>query len=809
MEVGQPVESDRYAIVGGSTARNLKMEASADAFMILSNTLYREKIRAAVREVMCNANDAHLEVGEKRPIEVTVDNDGVTITDFGPGIADKRIVDIYGTYFASTKRDNAAATGGFGLGSKAPFAYTDHFSVTSHHDGKMHVYAMHMGGVETEGAPAIQQMAKMPTDRTGISVSIPLLESGDSLKFIREIKRTAYLGGIKTILNGELIETIDADQLKATGMVVPRMNYLNDENSARVWVLYGSVPYPIDMNPTLRSGIGDVIQCLDLDRFLMLLAKPNSLSVQPSREGLAYNQKTLEELKRLLNAAATKLKIAGGVALRSTVASHVRKTSRDKLHAVMDSVVTDARRTRLAGDIYDPGAINLECLLFRLSASQSMDSINMLARYTRDHARSLLRISRGSARSLNNALVREQDRYLRRRVLRILSVANDASLSKEIYVSDTPWHHVRMNFTNIRRKAGYGSTINARSKTIFIAPNKASITGYENRFNYDGVIDDVKIEKDGFFLIGTPSADQIDRITQRAKAFGFKVVVLKRLTLKSAVKKTTVTAKKRTNVFLTVPLKVRSDDYLPNSNFGNSVNLTIQLKDWSMSETAEAPPYYTFSKNIVSGYKRGYNVFFPARFDISTIADGRVIGLCRNETDLKRFKKAKSKNLTVDLVEEYIRLALKYKRHASIYAIDHREERISSGFGSRLYADEKRVGRIHILHEIVGLKPPTDEHLRLLLLSNFIRTTYTDQPWSKINIAPDPLFEQFRNIISRISNDQPFTYRKREITIVSDDDRAKYSAGIKSVREYLNSILRDSISDCNTAIKITRLLRKA
>ena len=102
---------------------------------ILRTKIYSNAVSALTREIMSNARDAHREIGKPEvPIEVKLPNDldpTFYVRDFGPGITPDRMANIFILYGMSSKRDDNTQTGGFGLGAKTPFAYTDTFNVTS------------------------------------------------------------------------------------------------------------------------------------------------------------------------------------------------------------------------------------------------------------------------------------------------------------------------------------------------------------------------------------------------------------------------------------------------------------------------------------------------------------------------------------------------------------------------------------------------------------------------------------------------------------------------------------------------------
>ena len=112
-----------------------KIKTSAHAFKILSSSLYEDKHLAVMREIACNALDAHIDAGiPEVPIEIILPNDldsVITFIDHGKGMSLEILQKLYTTYFDSTKNESDEQIGGFGLGSKSPFSLTDNFTVIS------------------------------------------------------------------------------------------------------------------------------------------------------------------------------------------------------------------------------------------------------------------------------------------------------------------------------------------------------------------------------------------------------------------------------------------------------------------------------------------------------------------------------------------------------------------------------------------------------------------------------------------------------------------------------------------------------
>jgi HSP90 family molecular chaperone len=114
---------------------------SREAFEILSGGLYQDRILAVIRELSTNAYDAHVAAElngikdrSKRPFDVTLPsklNPIFKIRDYGTGLSESDIFNIYTTYFGSTKQDSNDFIGALGLGSKSPFSIVSSFLVIS------------------------------------------------------------------------------------------------------------------------------------------------------------------------------------------------------------------------------------------------------------------------------------------------------------------------------------------------------------------------------------------------------------------------------------------------------------------------------------------------------------------------------------------------------------------------------------------------------------------------------------------------------------------------------------------------------
>ena len=301
MQVSQQDTHITHAVLGNQESVSMGVSNDAALMHIFSATLYTYPKLATVREIICNAWDAHIAAGiTDRPIEVDVMDGRVTVRDFGYGIAHTKIGEIYGTYGNSTKRDDSTVTGGFGLGSKAPFAYTDNFEVISHHVGQKTIYRVSKSSMEKGGKPTINKIVDMPTQETGMQVSFSLIKESDSAEFLSLIREVIQFGEIPVKLNGNLVILELPMSQSKSGYLINDMRYTI---KGRVKLRYGNVVYPIpehDMYADLYRKVLRNMEILWTHTNIIFMAEPDTITIAPSRETLILTDSTVEAITELL-----------------------------------------------------------------------------------------------------------------------------------------------------------------------------------------------------------------------------------------------------------------------------------------------------------------------------------------------------------------------------------------------------------------------------------------------------------------------------------------------------------------------------
>jgi hypothetical protein len=310
MQVNQISDHVTHAVIGGHKAINFTISDDAELMNVLSKALYTDQQLAVIRETLCNAWDAHIEAGiTDKPFWITLDNDELIIRDFGHGIPLDMIGPVYGTYGGSTKKMNGNVTGGFGLGCKAPFAFTDHFEVTSWNQGTMTVYNMSKSSAEVKGKPGIIPIVSVPTTETGLQVRIKLNHQNDRARFEKLIRRIAQNGEMNCTFNGAVLEKLPFDRVVHNFLITEKQLI---ETKQPILLRYGHVIYPIENDAAFADQYQQIIQILekipthDGNRYcnfnykIVFQAPPNSISITPSREALSMQEGTINTITKLL-----------------------------------------------------------------------------------------------------------------------------------------------------------------------------------------------------------------------------------------------------------------------------------------------------------------------------------------------------------------------------------------------------------------------------------------------------------------------------------------------------------------------------
>ena len=276
----------------------IKESGLAHIFNVLRNQLYSDKILAVIREYSANALDAHAEVSKlDTPIEITLPtklNLNFEVRDFGRGLTETEIGEIYAMYGESTKRGTNEQIGQLGLGSKSGFAYGDNFVITSWVKGKKTVYNAFL---DPSKIGRIAKMEQTDSDEPhGIKITVPV-KADDTESFRHKafslFERFIVTPNIKGVSKEELESQFDPKKViveaddKSWQILSSSSGYGNDS-----FAVMGNIAYPID-NSALNLPYGDnrgkLLQCCPVNLHVPI----GDLEVAASREALQYTDATI------------------------------------------------------------------------------------------------------------------------------------------------------------------------------------------------------------------------------------------------------------------------------------------------------------------------------------------------------------------------------------------------------------------------------------------------------------------------------------------------------------------------------------
>ena len=280
----------------------ISFEANAVAFYAQISGLAKDKIGYPMRELTTNMWDgSRLKYGDNIPEDkipqITLPtplNPTITFRDFGPGMSPEDMKNVYARLYASTKRDSNNQVGGWGLGSKSPYAYlisdngSGSYTVTSYHGGMMRTYVL---SLSQSGAPTMRLLIEAPSDAdTGLEVSFPVRRE-DIAEFHDRARQILWSFEPRPKVTPSLDWKEPVVLSQGDNWTRYKPNTIPFSGPR---VRMGCVMYPFDLRQIKTSGFLDYNDCVLFD------APIGSLKVTLSREELAYDDNTKSTLTRLV-----------------------------------------------------------------------------------------------------------------------------------------------------------------------------------------------------------------------------------------------------------------------------------------------------------------------------------------------------------------------------------------------------------------------------------------------------------------------------------------------------------------------------
>lgn len=275
-------------------------------FDILRNKMYSNPILAICREYSCNARDAHREVGKTDvPIHIHLPNSlepFYKIKDFGPGISPDRMENIFIKYTASTKREDNIQTGGFGLGCKSAFSYSDTFSVITNFNGIQYNYSCF---IDETKIGKLALFSESPTKEiNGTEIIIPV-KSSDFNAFRESTRQSMSHWDVRPVIKGDHLEWTYLTAImesKDWFIVKPQEYYHRYDN---IKIIIDGIEYSLDKQALTNNCELDIVN--QINGILYIKFDIGELSLSASREQIYLDNPTKQKISMRINYISTEI----------------------------------------------------------------------------------------------------------------------------------------------------------------------------------------------------------------------------------------------------------------------------------------------------------------------------------------------------------------------------------------------------------------------------------------------------------------------------------------------------------------------
>lgn len=295
---------------GLSETHTSSIYATPQMFEILSNQLYTDKPAAIVRELVCNAIDAHLEAGTDEAVQIHLPSflePHFEVRDFGTGIDPAEVPDRMMSFGGGHKSTASDLIGAFGLGMKSPWSLTDQFTIETRWHGRKVLFSAY---IQADGRPGCAQMSNTETDEpNGVTVYVPLKQAHVSDPSFRRMLEAIYARSPVPLYVIPASEWQPQDLESPAFTIDELSNHAHRleirSGSAPMIVTMGPVPYRIDnraIYERAKTRYSDEDNGFSLYKAMLhrfqfeLHMQLGSVQVTASREQISQDEQTLTRI---------------------------------------------------------------------------------------------------------------------------------------------------------------------------------------------------------------------------------------------------------------------------------------------------------------------------------------------------------------------------------------------------------------------------------------------------------------------------------------------------------------------------------
>jgi hypothetical protein len=269
---------------------------------LLRGQLYSNIIRTITQEYMSNARDAHREANcPDKQIMVSLPHVydlHWKCRDYGPGISPERMTNVFIQYGNSTKRGSNVETGGFGLGAKSAFGYSDSFIINTFIDKVKRSYCAIID--ETERG-ILQLMSEQPTtEENGTEIIVPVKQK-DLAQFSQETVSVTRHWKNKPILKN-LHPSFSYKQVETKPIISGTRWFVEAHNRKALYAVLDEIEYAI---PDTMVNY-DTVKIGNSKLFMEF--KTGELEVAPNRETLKQSDSNKKKIAAIIKTFEDEIK---------------------------------------------------------------------------------------------------------------------------------------------------------------------------------------------------------------------------------------------------------------------------------------------------------------------------------------------------------------------------------------------------------------------------------------------------------------------------------------------------------------------
>ncbi len=314
-------------VASNVTGERMTLSVNSTSINVILGNLYQDPHRAMVRELCSNAYDAHVSAQNlEQPYVVqipTVSNPVFGLRDYGPGLDFEGVNQYLNQLYSTTKKTDSNQLGGFGIGSKTPFALVDSFTLYAYKDGMEYQCCWFK---DEEGVPVLHLLSASETEEpNGIKYEVPVTEE-DALLINKALLtellfiplRPTFCYDLSDVQGSyiDLFTEADINILPYDGY-----SFINDPHNSlgfagqqgyytqqRVCITMGGILYPVISGVESQLfRIFNTTNVTNLFKLLVIHLPIGELQLAQTRETLLNNQYNLEKLTSIVTTTCEKI----------------------------------------------------------------------------------------------------------------------------------------------------------------------------------------------------------------------------------------------------------------------------------------------------------------------------------------------------------------------------------------------------------------------------------------------------------------------------------------------------------------------